>query len=262
MTILKNCNSKWAKIKNKVVFIASNCYFISVSISFTLAILPLGYCILFFHKLFPKILPSRSLRIYIFTYGKIFCWLNWPVMPVKIEGKNKAKKLQPCIVVANHQSAMDLFLFGMQGMDNFAYLVKSWPFKVLFFFAPLMRAAGYVDVESQEPEKVEEQCLNLLKNGTSIIIFPEGKRSRDKKLGKFHVGAFRLACKAQVPVVPYVFENSYDFFPPSSKLIYRQQIRINSLEPLFPQDFSSFDLPHREMMKSSYTQFNNYLNKD
>ncbi len=262
MTISKNCNSKWANPKNKNLLKLANIYFVTASISFTALILPLGYAILLVHKLFPRIIPHRLLRIYIFTYGKLFCLLNRPVMKVQINNKAVAKSVQPCIVVANHQSAMDLFLFGMQSLDNFAYLVKSWPFKILFFFAPLMRAAGYVDVESQTPEKVEEQCLNLLQNGTSIIIFPEGKRSRDKKLGKFHIGAYLLACKANVPIVPFVFENSFDFFPPGSKTIYPQTIHMTGLEPIYPKNFTSFDLPHRQMMKASYSQFNKFLNNN
>ncbi len=259
MTTLKNCKSKWANPKNKFYLKVANAYFITVSITFTAFILPLGYFILLINRLFPRIIPNRLLRIYIFTYGRLFCLINRPVMKVDVRNKQRAKLEQPCIVVANHQSAMDLFLFGMQSLDNFAYLVKSWPFKILFFFAPLMRAAGYVDVESQDPEKVEEQCLDLLKNGTSLIIFPEGKRSRDKTLGKFHVGAYLLACKANVPVVPFVFENSFDFFPPSSKIIYPQTIYMTALDPIYPRDFAEFDLPHRQMMKQSYTQIKNYL---
>lgn len=258
MTILSAYNKKIA-LKNKTILFFANCYFFSVSFMYTLCVLPIGYILLVLHKIFPKKISSKTIRIFSYTYGKYFWYVNRVLFPIEMSDKDVAKKNTPCVIIANHQSSLDLVLLGTQSESNFVYYVKSWPFKAFFFFAPLMRAGEYINIDAYSQENTEEKCLELLKTGTSIVIFPEGKRTRDGKLGKFHSGAYSLACKAQVPVVAFVYENSAEALPVHSKIIYPTKIRISHLQTLYPKDFQDYPLPHREMMRYSQKQYNNHL---
>ncbi len=247
-------------IKNKPLLIFANIYFVLVSSFITLMVLPLGYALLLFNKLFPETVTGKTLRHYSYCYGRLFCFVNRPFLPIDIMNKDEANQHKPCIIIANHQSALDLFLFGAQTCTNFSYFVKSWPFKLFFFFAPLMRASEYINVEELNPEEIERQCLNLLNSGTSLVIFPEGKRTKTGDLGRFHTGAFRLACSANVPIVPLIFENTYAVFPAYSKFIYPQRIKIKMLQAIFPKDFIASDLPHRDMMRFAHKQYVAFFN--
>ncbi len=255
----KTIASNQKESNEKILVFLTTFYFIVVSLSFTILTLPFGYLALGLYKLFPNVVTKKHIRIISYYYGKFFILINTPIFPVSISNKSLAKNESPSIIIGNHQSVLDLILFGVQDLDNFVYVVKSWPFKLLFFFAPIMRTAGYINIDEHSPEEIEALCLQHLAEGTSIIIFPEGKRTRDKQLGKFHVGAFLLACKANVPVVSYVFRNCYDVFTPDKKTIKPGRIYIDSLPTIYPKDFSSYDLPHRQMMKHSYKQFKDYF---
>ena len=176
----------------------SNIYFIFVSILITLAVLPFGYLLVILSKIFPTKITGKTFRRYSYCYGRIFCYVNRPVLPVSIINKDEANKHEPCIIIVNHQSALDLFLLGMQTCTDFSYMVKSWPFKLLFFFAPIMRGSEYINVEESSPEEIEIQCLNLLRSGTSLVIFPEGKRSKTGEMCQL----FRLLLKIRMLFSP------------------------------------------------------------
>jgi len=246
-------------IKNKTVFILSNIYFIFTLVSLTLLTLPIGGILVLLNKFFPTKITAKNIRQFGYYYGRTLCYINTPILPVRIINKDEANKHKPCIIIANHQSFLDLYLCGMQTCNNFAYMVKSWPYKLLFFFAPMMHAAEYINVEKLSAEEIEKGCLKLLHSGTSLVIFPEGKRTRTGELGRFHTGAFRLACLANVPIAPLVFENTYVVFPAGAKFLHSQQVRITMLNAIFPEDFATSDLAHRDMMRFAHQQYVDYF---
>lgn len=192
---------------------------------------------------------QRLARRCITAYGRgTLFWLR-PWLPVRIESPHIAAASAPCVIVANHQSFMDLYLLGAQSEANLCLVSKAWPYRLLFFFAPIMRLAGYVNVETLTPEAVEAVCLERLAQGATLVIFPEGQRTRDGALGRFRAGAFALACKAQVPVVPMIMENSFAVFPAGARRFTPAPLRLRLLAPVLPQDFADAPLPHRAMLR-------------
>lgn len=188
-------------------------------------------------------------------YGRVQIRLLWPWLRVDVRGRHMAVENSKSIIVANHQSLMDIFLLGMQGQDNLCLVSKSWPYRLLFFFSPLMRAAGYIDAERLGHEDVEELCLQRLGEGATLVVFPEGRRTRTGRLGRFHAGAFRVACRAGVPVIPFVFINTFAMIPPGAKSFTPGTARLRVLEPVFPHAFAGELLPHRSMMRHVQTLF-------
>lgn len=229
---------------------AQNCWIFAVFIGWTALVLPLGWCCVLVWRGLGWRGGTDAIRIGSYCYARALWLLLSPVLPVHTTNATEAQRHAPCVIVANHQSFLDLFLFGMQANSNFCYLSKSWPYRKLFFFAPIMRYAEYVDVEALAPEQAEEQCRRLLKKGVSLVIFPEGRRTRDGTLGAFHSGAFRIACAANVPVVPLVIANSGAVFPVGGKHFTPQPLRLELKPALFPRDFTAASLPHRALMRA------------
>ena len=77
-----------------------------------------------------------------------------------------------------------------------------------------------------------KNAAEILKNGTSVAIAPEGTRSGSKELGKFKKGAFHLAIKAGVPIIPIVIKNAYMAMPKGSSVFKPTHIEVVVLDPV------------------------------
>lgn len=208
-----------------------NIYFWPVFFLFTLV----GICIL------PAVLLFRVLH----SGGKFDAALRWAIRvygwvlvrvvpffgPVTVLYERKNIQL-PAIFVANHNSAIDPYLFGMLAVEN--SFVTSWPFNIPVY-SFLMRCAGYIDVR-EGWEKVSSQGRDLFADGCSVIVWPEGRRSRDGKLNRFKKGAFALAAESGVPVIPVSILGSGKVLPPGSFLLNPCRIRMIVHESIHPQN--------------------------
>ncbi len=230
------------------------CIMAALFVFWTVCILPVGLVfVLLMSPLslmgFRPVWMQTAARRYVSLYGRGMLFLLRPWMPVYVKNAQALMRTGPCVLVVNHQSFLDLYLLGSQAQGNLCLVSKSWPYKKLFFFAPVMRFAGYVDAESLPAEEVARLCVQRLAEGASVVFFPEGTRSKDGSLQKFHTGAFLLAQQAGVPVVPMIIYNAWRVFPKGAKLFAPQAINMELLEPVFPQHFYKETLPHRAMMR-------------
>ncbi len=250
-----------AQLRHKARLFFTNVWIFLVFTVWTLLFLPWAFGIIFWKSVRPLPRGPQLMRRAIHIYGNIMWKLLRPAIPLHWQNMATIEKHKPCILVANHQSFLDLFLFGSQKTPEFVFVSKSWPYKTLFFFAPMMRYAEYIDIETCSQEEIEQRCKALLANNVSIVLFPEGQRTRTGELGRFHVGAFQLACTFQVPIVPMLIENSGKVFPVGAKYFTAQTIELAILQPLFPKDFISKTLPHRAMMRAARMQYTQHFNE-
>lgn len=167
-----------------------------------------------------------------------------PIWKINIAGREKAVKGTTYVIISNHQSTLDILL-----MNCLRYNYK-WISKIENFKVPVigwyLRMADYITVDrGDEESKIEmlEKSLNCLKNGTSIMIFPEGTRSLDKEIGFFKRGAFQLAMQANVPILPVLVDGSGGILPKHG-LIFgrRKKVLIRVLDPVSPAEFGT-DIP-------------------
>ena len=228
--------------------IVSNIAIGAIFVCWTIVILPCTLCIAALHAVFPRSMCAANRR-YIWFYGRSMLFLLRPWLPVHMRKPRIAVEYPASIVVCNHQSFLDIYLLGAQDQANVCLATKSWPFRLLFFFAPTMRSAEYIDAESLTTEQVEDQCLDRLRSGATLVVFPEGSRTRTGALGKFRAGAFHIAVRAGRPVLPLLIHNSFQVFPPGSKGFNPATIHMEFLDPVWPQDFAEELLPHRAMMR-------------
>jgi 1-acyl-sn-glycerol-3-phosphate acyltransferase len=238
--------------------IVSSLAIAAIFICCTIIMLPCTLLLVILHRLWPTAIRTVS-RKCIWFYGYVTLFFLQPWLPVHIRNPRLAERHPRSIIASNHQSFLDLYLIGAQSQSNVCLVTKSWPFRLLFFFAPAMRCAGYIDAESLPPEEIEGLCLQRLQEGATLVIFPEGRRTRNGALGRFHSGAFRIAVRAQAPVLPLVIKNTFRIFPPGSTSFTPAPIEMEFLDPVLPQDFAQELLPHRAMMRHVRTQFLQHL---
>lgn len=243
-------SSPWAmkEPSRRISKLVPNIAISAIFVCWTIFILPVTLCVAALHIVFPKAMCSINRR-YIWLYGRSTLFLLRPWLPVRMRNLRLAVEFPGSVVVCNHQSFLDIYLLAAQDQADVCLITKSWPFRLLFFFAPTMRSAGYIDAEHLTAEQVEAQCLERLREGATLVIFPEGSRTRTGALGKFRSGAFHVAVKADRPVLPLLIHNSFQVFPPGGKGFRPATIHMEFLDPVWPQAFAEEFLPHRAMMR-------------
>ncbi len=151
-----------------------------------------------------------------------------------ISGRENVKPGVAYVVVSNHQSSADIPLIAHLGIDA-KWLVKTELFRVPVF-GWMLRMAGDVPVERSDRVKGAKallQCGRYLRQGCSILCFPEGTRSRDGQVAPFNEGPFQLAIREKTPVLPLVVEGSGAALPRNRWLFGpAQDICLRALEPV------------------------------
>lgn len=173
---------------------------------------------------------DRLIRQSIRVYGWFLIRVVPFMAPVTLDDRSGGFK-QPVIFVPNHSSSIDPYLFGLLPLDN--AFVTSWPFRIPLYNL-FMHQAGYIDA-NRGWHHVKDRGRKLLDRGCSLIIWPEGHRSRDGRLRRFKNGAFQLALATGRPIVPVCIQGSRQMLPPGQRLLTPARIRVILLPPVLPQ---------------------------
>ena len=167
-------------------------------------------------------------------WGKIFCWLSF--VKVTISGKENIDKKTSYVFVANHQGAYDIFsIYGYLGHE-FRWMMKASLSRIpMVGFACVMSKQVYVDKSSPTALRTTmSRAQNLLSDGMSIVVFPEGARSSNGKMRPFKRGAFMLAQEFNLPVVPITIDGAFDVLPRFKKIPNWGHIHITIHKPIEP----------------------------
>jgi 1-acyl-sn-glycerol-3-phosphate acyltransferase len=143
---------------------------------------------------------------------------------------------RPQIFVSNHQGYFDIFALSGYLPVQIRWIAKSSLFKIPFLGWAMM-AAGYIPVERDNRKKAYEafnKTLEKIKEGCSIIIFPEGTRSEDGEIGPFKKGSNLIASRTKSPMVPVTIIGSGDIIKKGSARINPGSIRVIISPPVEP----------------------------
>lgn len=164
----------------------------------------------------------------------------WLFIPVTIDGKENINPRQSYVFVANHASMFDVFLIYGWLPVVFKWLMKK-ELRRIPFVGTACKAAGHIYVDRSNA-KASAESLNDIKrqlhNGVSTVIFPEGTRSKDGNLGRFHSGAFRIAFDLNLPVVPLSLTGCYNVQRKGEIFVHRHPVHLHIGQPI---DISQFE---------------------
>ena len=209
--------------------LALNIYFWPIFFLFTvfsLVVLPLLLAINYFADWKPR---AQFVRLLIRIHGLAIVKYIPFISPVTIEDRSGGFE-SPAIFAANHCSSVDPYLFGMLLFEN--AFMTSWPFKIPIF-SKIMKMAEYINTEDGWPS-INKQCEKLFDKGCSVIVWPEGHRSRDGKMQRFKKGAFQLAHETKRQVVPVCITGTYKLLPPGKRFFTPSRVKIIILPPITP----------------------------
>lgn len=165
---------------------------------------------------------------------RLLCKLNG--VKVKISGQENIVYDRPQIFVSNHQGYFDIFALSGYLPVQIRWVAKASLFKIPFV-GWAMSAAGYIPVERGDHKKAYEafnKTLEKIKEGCSIIIFPEGTRSEDGIIGPFKKGSNLIASRSKSPMVPITIIGSGDIIKKGSAVINPGAIRVIISPPIEP----------------------------
>lgn len=132
-------------------------------------------------------------------------------------GQNVDPKM-PRIYMTNHQSYFDIFALLAHIPVHFKFILKKELMRIPLF-GLAMRRAGYIGIDRDDPKQAllsMRMAGEKLKNGTSLLFFPEGTRSINGSLQPFKRGAFNLAIRTRCDIVPVAICDSYLIVPKGS----------------------------------------------
>lgn len=186
--------------------------------------------------------------------GRIFgYWPGWVwsrimllvfLCPTRVRGKEHLpKRKTQCMVMANHQSSLDIFLMYAKLPIPFRWVMKASLRKVPFM-GKTCEMAGCIFVDNSTPSGIKDtmdQARALLQTGTSIFIFPEGSRTLDGKMDRFKKGGFVLAHELNIPIIPVSIDGNYRALPAKHYQIRPQRLTLTIHPPIYPD--TSLEMP-------------------
>ena len=197
-------------------------------------------CILFFPvavliRAITGLFDRRLVLLHRFTsfWASLYTWLN-PFWRVTLVKKTRIDPRKPYMMISNHQSMVDIFAL-FRTFFHFKWVSKSENFKFPFI-GWNMRLNRYIEIDrgtTRGSVSMTRKAEATLKEGSSVFIFPEGTRSRSGELGSFKRGAFELAKKLEIPILPVVLDGSSKALPVGSFILKGlHRIRIHVLDPI------------------------------
>lgn len=163
-----------------------------------------------------------------------------PYLKPTIEGLDRVPSDGPFILVSNHQSYLDTFLiveeFTKKQFKNLRYLTKEehTPNAFVRFMA---RRHGVIVLSKHDVKESIMQMGETLRQGRSLLVFPEGTRTDDGKMNEFRPTFAILSKALDVPVLPVRIDGSFDALPKHHKIIRKRPVRITFLPFAYPKDF-------------------------
>ncbi|MFH1437224.1 MAG: lysophospholipid acyltransferase family protein [Pseudomonadota bacterium] len=193
---------------------------------------------------FPLFDPHRKLQLIIHR-----TWCNWvakiyPKWKYTHSGFDKLKKGQNYVVMSNHQSFADILLL------SFLPITFRWTAKRAVFMVPLFGwqfwLGGHLSIvrgSEKSRRNFMKRAVRSLRSGISVLIFPEGTRSRTGEIGPFKAGGFVMAVRSGTPILPLVISGSSDALPKKSWVMIKKTYPVvRALDPIETKDKTEEDV--------------------
>ena len=183
-------------------------------------------------------------------WSRLCCWLLF--IRVKTNSFEHLDKNQSYIFISNHQSIFDIFVIYGWMPFIFKWIMKS-DLRKIPLVGKACASAGHIFIDRSNPIAAKhsiEKAAGKLKNGNSVVVFPEGTRTRTGKMTKFKRGAFMLAQELSLPIVPITLSGSFERLHRNTLKVHPGVINMTVHAPISPEKFTSDGMS--EVMRVAY----------
>jgi 1-acyl-sn-glycerol-3-phosphate acyltransferase len=158
----------------------------------------------------PKLSLLQSISNFL---GIMYLWIM-PFWSIEVINRKLIDPHKVYMIIANHQSITDTIVIchlrkhmkWVSKTENFRIPILGW----------LMRLNNYIEVDRADPtarHNLLKDCETVIQRGSSVIMFPEGTRTRDGEIGAFKEGAFKVALEFRIPILPVLLDGSMEAVP-------------------------------------------------
>jgi 1-acyl-sn-glycerol-3-phosphate acyltransferase len=177
-------------------------------------------------------LPNFASRVFATAWARLNSAVS--ILSVELQGAEHIDPKQSYIIVANHQSLIDIYaVYGFLGVDF------KWVMKKELRAVPILGIAcelmGHILIDRSNTEaalKSINDAQARVKDGVSVVFFPEGTRSRNGELRQFKKGAFRFAQEMSLPILPIAIHGTKEILPSDTIDLAPGKAVIQVLEPI------------------------------
>lgn len=173
----------------------------------------------------------------------IYLWSKFTIRTIRMnidESRMEQLPEEPCLFVANHESILDMPLLVYTLKNRKIIFIGKKEILKIPIMGHWLKLSKSIPIDRNNPReaiKSIELAVERLKEGYSVIIFPEGTRSKNGKVNEFKKGSFKIATKAKVPIVPVsidgtvdAFEGPKDFTPADVKIVFEKAIYTKDID--------------------------------
>jgi 1-acyl-sn-glycerol-3-phosphate acyltransferase len=178
-------------------------------------------------------------------WGRLLCALNFT--PVEVEGLEHVQPGRAYVIMTNHQSYFDILAVCARWPAQFRWVIKQELRRVPFLGSATARmGCVFVDRRNREAAVASLRAAKpLFDRGISLLIFPEGTRRRDGRLGEFKKGGFMVALDSSLPVLPVSLSGAYRVLRPGTLALRPGRVRIRIHAPV---DTAAYGLEGRDRL--------------
>lgn len=157
---------------------------------------------------------------------------------VEVIGKENLISDRAVLVVSNHQGYFDIpVLMGNMGFPiGFIAKTDLRKFPFLNDWMTFIHCLFMDRDDMKQSLKIITEGIKQIKNGQSMVIFPEGTRSKGGPVAEFHAGSFKLATKAKAPIIPVTIDGSYKIMEADNYNINSAKVRLTIHSPIYTED--------------------------
>ena len=182
---------------------------------------------------------------------------------VRVRGAEHIDRSRPTVYVSNHASMLDIPVV-VTGIADDVRLVYKKELERIPLFGWGLKWGSYIGIDRGRGNKAVrslEEAVAKIRGGTSVLLFAEGTRTEDGKLQPFKRGAFNLATRAGVPVIPLTINGSYGIVPKHSMRIRPGTVELVLDAAILPENVTGRDAELRLMEQVHAAIEKNYLNQ-
>jgi 1-acyl-sn-glycerol-3-phosphate acyltransferase len=200
------------------------------------------FCLALVIWLLTVLFDRRLVLLHLFScfWASVYLWAM-PAWSVRVQGRSTVRMGDRYVIVSNHQSQLDI-LVAFRLFFPFKWVSKAEVFKIPFI-GWNMCLNRYIRLKRGDKKGIVQMfgdCEKALAAGNSLFLFPEGTRSKTGGLQPFKSGAFILAKKMAVPILPVVISGTRDALPKHSMNFHgSQKMSIKVLEPVPYERFAN-----------------------